>query len=107
MDPIKAYINTDPVGPNNSIPRYVAYRDAEVDYAIYGYGDTPEAACEDFIRNEAESICSECTECCVRARDCVLVEPNLSAFIADVFAREVELDACSDATHREWRDLNA
>jgi hypothetical protein len=54
QDPIQVWPNEYPLLPSRRIPRFVAYRDAEWDKDIYGYGDTPDEAITDYLRNVEE-----------------------------------------------------
>lgn len=106
MDPIQVWENHAGPIPYNTkkyslIYRYVAYRDPEA-VARYGYGNTKEEAMEEFIRQEAEEHCSNCTECTCKD-DCILVEPNYSAYIKTQMVVNMEED---DTSHREWREIN-
>jgi len=106
VDPIQVWENDLPMAhADGSIGYYpyVAYRNAEDCAGYYGYGNTPTEAIEDFLRQEAEQICCNCTNPCFSdeqyADDCIMIEPNLSAWIK----KWMEED---DTSHRVWRELN-
>lgn len=91
-DPIQVYENhSGPIPPHSSVVgtnysryhfAYVAYRDAEADYNLYGYGHTPEDAIADYCRNEAETICVECDmHNCQTSKDCILSSGELHAYV--------------------------
>ena len=77
LDPIQVFPNEYPILPSRRIPSFIAYRDPESDRGLYGFGDTHAEAITDYLRNCAESICSNCDNA---DRDCILFEPNLSAY---------------------------
>jgi len=118
-DPIQAPIqvwenHSGPIAPSGQLLyRYVSYIDAEADAGIYGYGDTPSEAAADYIRNMAEALCNSCTEDeCPNANDCILIEPNFSAFIRQHLPVHLQPDLQpdlqpeDDTSHREWRSMN-
>jgi len=106
VDPVQVWENDSPMvddaGQIHYYP-YIAYRDAEDCIGYYGYGNTATEAAEDFLRQEAEDICCNCTNPCNSDEQyvdsCIMIEPNLSAWIR----RWIEED---DTSHRVWRELN-
>lgn len=78
--PVEVHPNEWPAGPRGRIPNWVAYRDPEYDAGHYGYGDTQREAAEAFLEEEIDRKCGDCTTC-VTDRDCILFEPNASAYI--------------------------
>ena len=109
VDPIQVWENDLPMthadGSIGYYP-YVAYRNAKDCAGYYGYGNTHAEAIEDFLWQEVEQICSNCTDPCsmdcsalLAMNDCILIEPNLSAWIK----KWMEED---DTSHRVWRELN-
>ena len=106
MDPIQVWENhAGPIPTDGGLTyyAYIAYRDPEADAEAYGYGRTPEQAMEDYIRQEAETHCSNCTECSCE-HECILFEPNFSTYLKGqaVFQMMPE----NDQSHREWREIN-
>lgn len=93
-DPICVYENhSGPIptpGKGGYIWRFVAYRDAEADYNIYGYGHTPSDAIADYCRNEAEEHCANCPageiEGCLGPDECILTSGNLAAYVKSQLA---------------------
>lgn len=85
QDPIQVYENhSGPIPTPDAgghIWAFVAYRDAEYDSSNYGYGHTEEDAIADFVRNEAEDDCANCTQDCDTSSDCILTSGNLSRLI--------------------------
>jgi|SRR5215469_2432884 len=110
VDPIHVWENDSlALADDGKVYTYIAYRDAEDCADYYGYGNTPTEAIEDFLRQEAEQICSNCTDPCsmesmncstlLAMNDCILIEPNLSTWLR----KWMEED---DTSHRVWRELN-
>jgi len=107
VDPVQVWENDLPMVDDAGqihYYSYVAYRNAEDCAGYYGYGNTRNEAAQDFLQQEANQICCNCTDPCSSdderyANDCILIEPNLSAWLR----RWMEED---DTSHRVWRELN-
>ena len=105
MDPVQVWENhAGPIPPQGLHYAYVAYRDPEL--GINGYGNTEEAAILDFLEQEIEHICSNCSEPCSKhpyfdeySNDCIMAEPNRSVWLHQWMPED-------DQSHREWRELN-
>ena len=110
VDPVQVLENDSPMIDDAEQVHYypfIAYRDAEDCIGYYGYGNTHTEAAEDFLRQEAQQICSNCTDPCSQAlslddpngNDCIMVEPNLSTWLREWMEED-------DTSHRVWREFN-
>lgn len=111
-DPIQVFENhSGPIPPHSTVVgttysryhfAYVAYRNAERDAHIYGYGHTKADAIADFIRNEAEAQCAACNGC-EDSQDCILTSGQLAAYIR---TQQVIYMNIESESHDDWKALN-
>jgi hypothetical protein len=115
QDPIQVWEEeAGPPDPDGHKWTYVAYRDAEANASYYGYGHTPHEATLDFLRNEIEEICSNCTDPCSKAflpddpeiSDCIMTDQNTAAWLRKHMPPPPKDEPEDDTSHRIWRDIN-
>lgn len=91
---------------------FCAYRDAEADCGLYGYGHTECDAIADFIRNEAEAACAGCTDC-KNTCECILtsgelphiVKREIETYFSSLYTPATE-PARGHDSHTSWREAN-